>query len=44
MPEYTALLHHHRLANDDDGETPPSIDEVEAGMLDMERRGIARIH
>lgn len=44
MPEYIALTHHHRIANDDSDGPPPSVDEVEAGMIAMERAGIARIH
>lgn len=43
MPEYLALLHHHNLANSEE-EAPPSIEEVEAGFLAMERMNAARIH
>lgn len=44
MPEYAALLHHHQKANATDEAPPPSIDEVEAGMLAMARAGIARLN
>ena len=44
MPEYAALLHHHNLANEDGEESPPSVDDVNAMFLRMERAGIGKIH
>lgn len=43
MPEYAALMFHHRQSTETE-DAPPSIEEVEAGMLAMQRAGIARIH
>lgn len=44
MQEYSALIHHHGLANDGGDEAPPSVDEVEGMFLRMERAGIGKIH
>ena len=44
MPEYAALIYHYEIATDDGEGPPPSIEDVEAQFLVMERAGIARIH
>lgn len=44
MPEYAALLHHHNLANEEGETEPPSVDEVNAMFLRLERAGVGKIH
>lgn len=45
MPEYLALVH-HRSATDEDGDVgpPPTVDDLNAAFMRMERMGIAKVH
>lgn len=43
MQEYSALIHHYGLANEEGEEAPPSADDVNDMFLRMERAGIGKV-
>lgn len=44
MPEYLAIIHYRNQQDDDGAGQPPSVDDVNAAFLRLERAGIAKVH